>query len=105
MRCPLCQTFLDEQNTCPQCAWNTSQSKWAMLGGFELPRLLIIESLLQSYGIPMKTVNQDPAQFPFKTGPLAETLIFVPDFFLSEALELIEGPNELPENDEEQDNS
>jgi hypothetical protein len=50
----------------------------------------------------MKTINQDPAQFPFTIGPLAETLIFVPDFFLSEALELIEGP-EFPAKDQEQE--
>jgi|GEM_PF-314210 hypothetical protein len=102
MRCPLCQSFLNEQNTCPQCAWNISKSQWALLGGFAPPRLLIIESLLQSCGIPMKTINQDPAQFPFTIGPLAETLIFVPDFFLSEALELIEGP-EFPAKDQEQE--
>lgn len=103
MRCPLCQTPLNEQNTCPQCAWNPFKSKWALLGGFELPRQLIIESLLQSYGIPMKTVNKEVAQFPFKIGPLAETLIFVPDFFLSEALELIEGQHERPDPGEEQE--
>ncbi|MEQ8173738.1 MAG: hypothetical protein ABRQ26_01600 [Syntrophomonadaceae bacterium] len=101
MRCPLCQTFLNEQNACPQCGWTTAQSKWALLGGFELPRQLIIESLLQSYGIPMKTIHQDPSQFTFKIGPLAETLIFVPDFYLSEALELIEGQNEFPYQNEE----
>lgn len=101
MRCPLCQTPLNEQNTCPQCACNPLQCKWALLGGFELPRLLIIESLLQSYGIPMKAVNREVAQFPLKIGPLAETLIFVPDFRLEEALILIREQNEASDTYEE----
>lgn len=103
MKCPLCQAFLTEQKTCPQCAWTTSKSNWTLLGRFEPPGLLIIESLLKSYRIPMKTINQDPSQFPFKIGPLAETLVFVPDFFLSEALELIEVHNQFPDIDPNQE--
>ncbi len=92
MRCPECGNPINKNLACTQCSWDWSKFQWVLLGRFNQPNHLIITSLLQAQQIPLKTIKQEIAQFPFSIGPLSEILIFVPEPCLEEARELIDIP-------------
>lgn len=89
MNCPECQHPLDNQQHCSQCGWDWEKSPWVFLTSAYSPNHLVIESLLQAYGLPVKVVNPEVSQFPFCVGPLAEVRFFVPAACYEQAQDLI----------------
>jgi len=54
------------------------------------PNDLVIESLLNSYGIPHKVLRREVPQMPVTIGPLAEVKVLVPQQVLDQAKALLQ---------------
>jgi hypothetical protein len=75
----------------------TSDS-WVIIEKVYPPQDMIISSLLESYGIPIKIQRREISQFPVSFGPLAEVEISVPLDRVEEARTLLQEAVEEPNN-------
>lgn len=90
MNCPNCGQRLDaKQLTCSSCGYDLNSIPWVLLIKVYPPNDLIVESLLKSYGIPVKVIHHNIPQMPVTVGPLAEVSILVPDQVLADARDLL----------------
>lgn len=96
MDCPTCKIPLSEDYRCSTCKFDLNKAKWVIIKKVYSPNDLIVESVLQSYGIPVKVFRKDVAQMPVSIGPLAEVKIAVPETEAAAALSLL---NDLENND------
>ena len=86
MNCPNCNTNITNHiETCPGCGFKLNYSKWVVIAKEYPPNDMVIESLLKSSGIPVKTTKKEVSGFPVAIGPLAEVKILVPDNYLNDA--------------------
>jgi hypothetical protein len=74
----------------------TSDS-WVTIEKVYPPQDMVISSLLESYGIPIKIQRREISQFPVSFGPLAEVEISVPSNRVEEARTLLQAAEEEPE--------
>ena len=74
----------------------TSDS-WVTILKVYPPQDMVIISLLESYGIPVKIQRREISQFPVSFGPLAEVEISVPANLAEEAGTLLQEAEEEPE--------
>ena len=85
MNCPSCEQPFDTSKTCPICGFDPRKSSWVVITKVYPPNDMIVESLLTSFGIPVKTIRKEISQMPVAIGPLAEVAIAVPEFAVKEA--------------------
>lgn len=91
MNCPECKQALNSYfEDCPNCGFNIKQSPWITISKVYSPNDIVIESLLKSYGIPLRVSRREIAQMPVNIGPLAEVEIAVPECLVEEARDLLE---------------
>lgn len=74
----------------------TSDS-WVTIEKVYPPQDMVISSLLESYGIPIKIQRREISQFPVSFGPLAEVEISVPADLVEEARTLLQKAMEEPD--------
>ena len=74
----------------------TSDS-WVTIEKVYPPQDMVIISLLESYGIPVKIQRREISQLPVSIGPLAEVQISVPANLVDEAKTLLQKAVEEPE--------
>lgn len=95
MKCPDCeQAIRGNALFCDNCGYDLNSIPWLLLAKAYPPSDLVIESLLRSYGIPVKLIRKDIPQVPVTIGPLAEVRILVPAPALEEAQALLAGLEE-----------
>jgi len=75
---------------------STSES-WVTIEKVYPPQDMVIISLLESYGIPVKIQRREISQLPVSIGPLAEVQISVPATLVDEAKTLLQKAVEEPE--------
>ncbi|MBP8820133.1 MAG: hypothetical protein KBG91_06880 [Syntrophomonadaceae bacterium] len=75
---------------------STSES-WVTIEKVYPPQDMVIISLLESYGIPVKIQRREISQLPVSIGPLAEVQISVPANLVDEAKTLLQKAVEEPE--------
>lgn len=63
---------------------------WVTIEKVYPPQDMVISSLLESYGIPVKIQRREISQFPVSFGPLAEVQISVPADRVEEARTLLQ---------------
>lgn len=68
---------------------STSES-WVTIEKVYPPQDMVIISLLESYGIPVKIQRREISQLPVSIGPLAEVQIAVPANLVDEAKTLLQ---------------
>lgn len=91
MNCPECKQPLSSAfEDCPHCGFSFKKSPWIIITKVYSPNDIVIESLLKSYGIPVKVSRREIAQMPVNIGPLAEVEIAVPECLVEEARDLLE---------------
>ena len=74
----------------------TSDS-WVTIEKVYPPQDMVISSLLESYGIPVRILRREIPQFPVSIGPMAEVQISVPSDRVEEARTLLQEAMEEPE--------
>jgi hypothetical protein len=68
MDCPNCKIPLNQEYRCLTCDFDVNDAPWVIIKKVYAPNELIIKSVLESYGIPVKIASKEVAQMPF---PLA----------------------------------
>lgn len=94
MDCPHCKIPLNDEYHCTTCDFDVNDADWVIIKKEYTPNELIIKSLLDAYGIPVKILSKEVAQMPVSIGPLAEVKIAVPASEAETALQLLEGLKE-----------
>ncbi|HOQ08942.1 MAG TPA: hypothetical protein PLG09_02320 [Syntrophomonadaceae bacterium] len=91
MNCPQCEHQIESADAiCQHCGFDLSSAAWVVLTKVYPPDDLIIESLLNSYGIPHKILRREVPQMPVTVGPLAEVIVIVPEQILAQAKALLQ---------------
>ena len=93
MNCPFCKEYL-ENLRCKNCGYDLNKCRWISIKKVYPPDDIIIESLLNAHGIPVRLHRREVSQIPLGIGPMAETDIYVPEIIVDEALSLIDTNNE-----------
>lgn len=90
MDCPNCKVPLNEDYRCSACNYDIHQADWVIIKKVYTPNEIIVESVLQSYGIPVRLLSKEVPQMPVSIGPLAEVKIAVPESEAETALRLLD---------------
>lgn len=75
----------------------STSDAWVTIEKVYPPQDMVINSLLKSYGIPVKIERREISQFPVSFGPLAEVKISVPADRVEEARALLQKAVEEPD--------
>jgi hypothetical protein len=101
MNCPECNNpDFDSNQVCSQCGLDLSESAWVIITTVSPPDDALMESLIESFGIPVRLIRSVGSVFGLSVGPLGEVKIAVPEAYASRAHELLQaelaesGPNE-----------
>jgi hypothetical protein len=70
---------------------------WVTIEKVYPPQDMVISSLLESYGIPVRILRREIPQFPVSIGPMAEVEISVPADRVEEARILLQETEEEPD--------
>lgn len=90
MDCPNCKLPLNEAFRCATCDYDINKADWVIIKKVYTPNEIIVESVLQSYGIPVRILSKEVPQMPVSIGPLAEVKIAVPESEAAAALSLLD---------------
>lgn len=98
MNCPECNNpVYDSNQPCPECGLDLSDSAWVVISTVYPPDDVLMEGLIQSFGIPVRLIHSVGSVFGISVGPLGEVKIAVPEAYVSRARELLQA--ELEEED------
>ncbi len=97
MNCPECNNpDYDSNEVCSQCGLDLSQSNWVVISTVSPPDDVLMESLIESFGIPVRLIHSLGSVFGLSVGPLGEVKLAVPEAYAARAKELLQA--ELEEN-------
>ncbi len=97
MNCPQCKLPIEPGSMlCNNCGLDLNKMPWVLLSRVYPPNDIIIQSLLDSCGIPNRVIRNDVPQMPVTIGPMAEVRILVPGHWLDQAQALLD---EMAETD------
>jgi len=97
MNCPECSySDYDCSRICANCGFDLSKSAWVVITTVSPPDDAILESLIQSFGIPVRLIHSIGSVFGLSVGPLGETKIAVPETFANKARDLLQAELEKP---------
>jgi altronate dehydratase len=72
-----------------------SESKWKVIAVVSPPNDVVLESLIQSFGIPVRLFHEAIGSvFGLSIGPLAEVKIAVPEEYAEQAEQLLQAESE-----------
>ncbi len=75
-----------------------SKSAWVVIATVSPPDDMVLESLIQSFGIPVRLINESIGSvFGLTIGPLGEVKIAVPEAYAEEAKLLLQAELEKPD--------
>lgn len=91
MICPSCNHPIDDSSChCNNCGLDLSKSSWVVITTVSPPNDAILESLIQSFGIPVRLIPSIGSVFGLTVGPLGEIKIAVPEQYAAQTKELLE---------------
>lgn len=100
MNCPECSyTAYDETTPCPNCGFDLNNCAWVVIAEVSPPEDAIMESLIHSFGIPVRVIHSLGSVLGISVGPLGETKIAVPENCAAQAKNLLQAQPEEPQND------
>lgn len=98
MNCPECNNpVYDSNQACTKCGLNLAESNWVVISTVYPPDDVLMESLIQSFGIPVRLIHSVGSVFGISVGPLGEVKIAVPEAYVSKAKELLQAELEEEE--------
>ncbi|MDD3363858.1 MAG: hypothetical protein PHZ03_02635 [Syntrophomonas sp.] len=75
-----------------------SKSTWVVIATVSPPEDMVLESLIQSFGIPVRLINESIGSvFGLTIGPLGQVKVAVPEAYAEEAKQLMQAELEKPE--------
>lgn len=90
MNCPECDSNLfDVNHPCPKCGLDLSRSAWVVIAAVTPPEDAVLESLIQSFGIPVKLIHSVGSVLGLAIGPLGEVKIAVPEQYAARVRQLL----------------
>lgn len=97
MNCPACNySIYDESRPCGNCGFDLANSAWVVIATVSPPDDAILESLIQSFGIPVRLIHSAGSVFGLAVGPLGEIKIAVPEEFAQKTHDLMKAEFEQP---------
>lgn len=92
MNCPECHHLIDNSKyTCDHCGFDLSKSAWVVIAVVSPPDDAVLESLIQSFGIPVRIIHESIGSvFGLSIGPLGQVKIVVPEACAEEAKRLLQ---------------
>ena len=98
MNCPECDSNLfDENHPCPHCGLDLSRSAWVVIATVSPPEDAVLESLIQSFGIPVRLIHSVGSVLGLSIGPLGEVKLAVPEQYAARVRQLLAAEaEELP---------
>lgn len=90
MKCPRCEQDLDEGRKCACCGLDVPSSPWVVIATVNPPEDALLESLIMSFGIPVKLIKSFGSVFGLSVGPLAEVKVAVPDAWADQTRKLLQ---------------
>jgi hypothetical protein len=97
--CPYCSKPLDYHQKCSECGYDLKNSTWVVIKTVYPPEDAILESLIQSFGIPVRLIRSTGSVIGVAVGPLGEVKIAVPEVYAEKAVSLLQAELEQPEID------
>lgn len=98
MNCPECnKPDFDSSQVCSQCGLDLSESAWVVIATVSPPDDVLMESLVESFGIPVRLIHSVGSVFGLSVGPLGEVKLAVPQAYATRAHELLQA--ELAQNE------
>lgn len=89
MKCPNCEYELLERDVCPNCGHDLSDFAWVVIATVNPPDDALLESLIKSFGIPVRLIKPLGSVFGLAVGPLGEVKVAVPESFAEQTLDLL----------------
>jgi hypothetical protein len=97
LNCPACDyPIYDDSRPCDNCGFDLANSAWVVITTVSPPDDAILESLIQSFGIPVRLIHSVGSVFGLSVGPLGEVKIAVPEAFAQKAHDLLQAEIEQP---------
>ncbi|MDO4540765.1 MAG: hypothetical protein Q4B48_06680 [Syntrophomonadaceae bacterium] len=92
MECPNCGQEIGGARKCPYCSADLNDTSWTVIRQVNPPEDLIIESLLQSFAIPVRIIPRETlgSLYPTTIGPISRISIAVPSYLADKAVRLLE---------------
>ncbi len=94
MQCPRCHLDTNEQQQCPGCGFDISDSPWVVIATVNPPEDVLLESLIKSFGIPVRLIRSFGSIIGLAVGPLGEVKIAVPEAYAEQTQELLQAEAE-----------
>jgi len=88
--CPFCSRPLHENEKCSDCGFDLRTSGWVVIRTATPPEDAILESLIQSFGIPVRLIRSTGSILGVAVGPLGEVKITVPEAYAEKAVSLLQ---------------
>jgi hypothetical protein len=80
---------------CPQGNPEEQKTYWTVIAVVSPPDDVLLESLIQSFGIPVKLIHEAVGSlFGLSVGPLGQIKVAVPEAYADEAKQLLEAKSE-----------
>lgn len=99
MKCPQCDHELGSMQSCPNCGLDLLTSPWVVIATVNPPEDAILESLIKSFGIPVKLIKPLGAVFGLAVGPLGEVKVAVREAYAARTQQLLQADVEGKEPD------
>lgn len=90
MKCPQCDHELGPMQSCPNCGFDLAASPWVVIATLNPPDDALLESLIKSFGIPVKLIKPLGAVFGLAVGPLGEVKVAVPEAYAARTQQLLQ---------------
>jgi hypothetical protein len=98
LNCPECNNpIYDEDHPCPKCGLDLGVTTWEVITTVSPPDDAVLESLIQSFGIPVRLIHSLDSVFGLAIGPLGEVKIAVPSTYADKTRELLQAEMEQPQ--------
>lgn len=99
MKCSNCNHEYSLQDICPNCGHNLSESSWVVIATVNPPDDALMESLIKSFGIPVRLIKPLGSILGLAVGPLGEVKVAVPESFADQTIELLQAEWEENQSD------
>ena len=91
MNCPACNSSVyDDSYPCSKCGFNLAHSEWVVIAAVSPPDDALMESLILSFGIPVRLIRSTGSVLGISVGPLGVVKIAVPEICAQKASQLLQ---------------
>ena len=98
MDCPQCSQPLNQHTQCPNCSFDLNNCTWVVIRTATPPEDAVLESLIDSFGIPVRLIHSAGSVLGLSIGPLGEVKIAVPEVCAEKAINLLHAELDQADN-------